>query len=91
MVDGDVDPLPGAEGGAGSAGPVAEFCDPQVTATIPIRTAIIANPTSASPAVCLRLRGPVPFGVPMPLSRGEGRLATNLGPPATGPQPVHPL
>ena len=86
-----MDPLPGAGGGAGSAGPVSEPCCLQVTATTPIKTAIIANPTSASPMVCLRLLDPVPFGVPMALPLGEASSATNLGPLVTGPHPVQAL
>jgi hypothetical protein len=54
MAEGAVDSLPGARGGAGSVGPVFGSCCLQVTATIPIRTATIASPTSASPAVFLR-------------------------------------
>ncbi len=89
MTEGAADLLPGARDGVASSGPLSTLCCLQVTATNPMRTATIANPTSARPAVRLRPLDPRPFGVFMALLPGEVELPATGSPPTPGLQPTH--
>jgi hypothetical protein len=63
MTEGAADALPGVWVEVAGGGLVSEARSPRVTASTPIRTAITANASSASPAVRVRLLDPVPLGV----------------------------
>src|SRR5918998_4641804 len=97
MTDGLAGALPGAVGEVTGGDPGAAVCSsPVVATTTPIRMAITASASRASPAMRVRLLDPVPFGLlmalrPVLVARVDAKPASGPGPLATRPQPAQPL